>query len=95
MKPYALEAGPLAPQGEEEERMSILVKSGEFKKTMIWHVEDKLLYYKQRWYVSSEFLCWKLLCQHHDDLWAGHFGPCKMLELLQYHYYWPQMSTEI
>ena len=57
IKPCTLKAGPLAPQGEGEEKMSILVKSGKFKRTIMWHVEDELLCYKRRWYVPSEFLC--------------------------------------
>ena len=48
MKLCALKAGPLAPQREEEEKMPMLIKSGKFKRTMIWHMEDKLLCYKQK-----------------------------------------------
>ena len=67
MKPCALKAEPLAPQEEEEEKMPILIKSDKFEKTIIWHVEDKLLCYKQRWYVSLRFLHRELLHQHHND----------------------------
>ena len=95
MKLYVLKTGPLALQREGEERMPMLVKSGEFERTIIWHMENKLLCYKQRWYILPGFLCRKLLRQYYNNLWVGHFNPCKTLELLQYHYYWPQMSTKI
>ena len=75
--------------------MPMSIKSDKFERTMMWHVEDELLCYKQKWYVPPGFLCWELLRQHHNDLWVGHFGPCKMLDLLQHYYYWPQMSTKV
>ena len=80
MKLCAIKVGPLAPQWEGEEKMPMSVKSGEFKRTMMWHVEDKLLCYKQRWYIPLRFLHWELLRQHYNDLWAGHFGPCRILD---------------
>ena len=95
MKLCALKAEPLDPQREGEEKMLMLVKSGKFKRTMMWHVKNELLCYKQRWYVPLGFLRWELLRQHYDDPWAGHFGPRRTLELLQRHYYWPWMSTEV
>ena len=95
MKLCAIKTGLLAPQRKEEEKMSILVKSDEFEKTMMWHMKDKLLCYKQRWYVPLGFLRWELLRQHHDNPWADNFDPCRALDLLQRHYYWPQMLTEV
>ena len=95
MKPHTLKAGPLDPQGEGEKKMSMSVKSDKFERTMIWHVKDEFLYYKQRWYVSPGFLRWELLRQHHNNLWTGYFDLHRTLELLQHHYYWPQMSTEV
>ena len=61
IKPRALKAEPLDLQGEGKEKMPMLIKSGKFKKTIMWHVENKLLCYKQRWYVPLEFLRQELL----------------------------------
>lgn len=74
MKPRAIKAGPLAPSKEWEEKMPMSVKSGKSKRTMMWHAGDKLLCYKQRWYVPPGFLRRELLRQHHDDPWASQFG---------------------
>ena len=95
MKLHALKTGSLVPQGEGKKKMPMLIKFGKFKKTMMWHVKDELLCYKQRWYISPGFLRRELLRQHYNDTWAGYFGSCRMLDLLQRYYYWPQMSTKV
>ena len=48
MKFCALEAGPLVSQGERKEKILMSVKSSEFKRTMMWHVEDEFLCYRQK-----------------------------------------------
>ena len=67
IKLHALEAEPLALQGEEEEKIPILVKSDKFEKIMIWHMKDKFLCYKQRWFIPPGFLHRELLHQHHNN----------------------------
>ena len=37
----------------------------------------------------------ELLVTHHDDLYAGHFGFARTLELLQRKYYWPGIRSDV
>ncbi|CAN6454197.1 unnamed protein product [Victoria cruziana] len=39
-------------------------------------------------------LCWELLKECHDTLWAGHPGQEWTLALLERGYYWPQMQND-
>ena len=48
MKSRALEARLLALQRERKEKILMLVKSDKFERTMMWHIEDELLCYKQK-----------------------------------------------
>jgi hypothetical protein len=37
----------------------------------------------------------EVLCPHHDDLIAGHFGGKRTLEIVARKYYWPGMAREV
>ena len=37
----------------------------------------------------------EILLKNYDDLYAGHFGAHKTLELLQHKYFWPRMAEDV
>ena len=60
-----------------------------------WSFKDNLLCFKGKWYVLPGLLRKTLLKQHHDNPYAGHYGYCKTLDLLEKKFFWAQMSTDI
>ena len=60
-----------------------------------FHVMDKLVCYKNRWYIPPGLLRRELLQHHHDDEWSGHFAYCKTIDLLKRKYYWLKMSVDV
>ena len=37
----------------------------------------------------------EVMAAHHDDKWAGHFGVAKTADLIQRHFRWPSMTSDI
>ena len=60
-----------------------------------FHVTDKLVCYKNRWYIPPGLLRRELLRHHHNDEWSGHFAYCWTIDLLKHKYYWPKMSANV
>jgi hypothetical protein len=62
----------------------------------MWHFRDGLLYHLQRLYVpDNEALRSELFACFHEDQLAGHFGERRTLELIQWHYHWPNIESFI
>jgi hypothetical protein len=60
-----------------------------------WKVKNDILYFEERYYISSNFLRRELLKQNHDDSHANHFEYEKILELLRRKYRWSNMSKNV
>ena len=62
-----------------------------------WHFRsDGLLYYLHRLYVpDNEAVRNELFACFHEDPLAGHFGEKRTLELVQRHYHWPNMDSDV
>ena len=59
-----------------------------------WQVENGLVFYKGRYYVSEDQDLRRDLVQlHHDTIAAGHPGENATFALLQKDYWWPGMRT--
>jgi hypothetical protein len=52
-----------------------------------WDIQEEILCYENKWYISSSFLRRALLQQNHDDSQARHFEYACTLELLRRKYY--------
>lgn len=71
-------------------------ESKEFAGKDEWHLEKKVLCYKQAIYVPVDHtIRYVLLKLHHDGELAGHFGPDRTGELLKRKYYWPGMNDDV
>ena len=69
------------------------IRKGE---SAVWKFDDGVLTYSGRYYVpGDEALRQELLSRYHDDIFAGHFGAAKTLELLERKYYWDRMRTDV
>ena len=61
-----------------------------------WKESDGLIFYDNRIYVPKNHkLCERIIRDHHDNPLAGHPGCYKTQELIQQHYWWPQMQKMI
>lgn len=61
-----------------------------------WTLIEGILHHKGRTYVpEEESLRQELLKRYHDDPLAGHSGRDRTRELLQRHYYWPDMAQYV
>ena len=68
------------------------VKSVKFSK---WSIEDRLLCYRGKIYVSKTDLHRKITALFHDSKIVEHPRRWKTLELVSWNYWWPQMSRYI
>jgi hypothetical protein len=60
-----------------------------------WNIQEEILCYEDKWYISLSFLRRALLQQNHDDSQARHFEYIRILELLRRKYYWSEMSNDV
>jgi hypothetical protein len=60
-----------------------------------WDIQEEILYYEDKWYISLSFLRWALLQQNHDDSQARHFEYTHTLELLRKKYYWSEINNDV
>ena len=60
-----------------------------------WKIQKNILCYKNRWYISFEFLKKQILKQNHDDSNANHFNLKKVLKIIYKKYYWFFMSMNV
>jgi translation initiation factor 2 beta subunit (eIF-2beta)/eIF-5 len=60
-----------------------------------WDIQEEILCYEDKWYISSSFLRRALLQQNHDDSQARHFEYTRTLELLRRKYYWSKINNDI
>jgi len=61
-----------------------------------WEMEDGLLYYKGRLFISSkEELLTEVAKECHDSKVAGHFGQEKTIELVTRNFHWEKLSEWI
>ena len=60
-----------------------------------WKVQKNILCYKNKWYISFDFLRKKFLRQNHDDLNANYFEFKKILKITHRKYYWFRISINI
>jgi hypothetical protein len=59
-----------------------------------WHFNDRLLFFKDRCYVSpTDLLHRDITSLYHDPLPASHLSHLKTLELIRRHYWWPGMTV--
>jgi hypothetical protein len=63
---------------------------------MHWRQHDGLLYHRTALYVpGAGGARTEVLCRHHDDPLARHFGSRRTLDLVARKYYWPGMSHDV
>ena len=60
-----------------------------------WNVQKIILCYKNRWYISFDFLKKELLKRNHDDSNASHFDFKRIFKRIHRKYYWHCMSVNI
>ena len=66
-----------------------------------YFILDDVLYYEssdvpgQRRLVVPEMLRDKVVAEHHDELFVGHFSVKKTLQKLKLYFYWPGMSSSV
>jgi len=61
-----------------------------------WHLEDGLLFFKDRCFIpSDEDLRWNITTRYHDSLPGEHPGHLKILKLICQNYWWPGMTVFI
>jgi hypothetical protein len=60
-----------------------------------WNIENDLLRWEDKWYISSRLFKRKLLKQNHDDSYADHFEHERTLDLLKRKYFWNNMSKDV
>jgi hypothetical protein len=61
-----------------------------------WHISDGLLLFCGKIVVPrNKDLCHRIMEQHHDMRVTGHAGRFKMLELISWNYWWPQLSRHV
>ena len=62
-----------------------------------WRQEaDRLIYWQYRLYIpQSNKLRENIIKIHHDDILAGHSRHHKILELINYNYWWPCIAKQI
>ena len=60
-----------------------------------WKIQENIFCYKNRWYISFDFLKREFLRQNHDDSNANHFDFKRILKIIHRKYYWLRMSINI
>ncbi len=60
-----------------------------------WNIENDLLRWENKWYISSDLLKRELLKQNHDDSYVDHFEHERTLNLLKKKYFWNNMSKDV
>ena len=60
-----------------------------------WKIRKNILCYKNKWYISFDFLKKKILKRNHDDSNANHFEFKRILKIIHKKYYWFRMSINI
>jgi hypothetical protein len=96
-KPLLLETIRTAQRGDVLAQKKVSSIEGEGVQGTVpeslWKLVNEILYKGEAVYISSDsVLRLVLLRQHYDDLYAGHFGVLRTLELLQRKFYWPGMG---
>jgi hypothetical protein len=74
---------------------SIIRKKIDLDFSFKWNIENDLLRWENKWYVSSDLLKRELLKQNHDDSYVDHFEHEKTLNLLKKKYFWNNMSKNV
>jgi hypothetical protein len=65
-------------------------------KSTEWMEQEGLLMFRGKIYIPTDcVLCRRIVLQHHDPQCACHASCWKMLELVMWNYWWPQMSRFI
>ena len=60
-----------------------------------WKIQENILRYKNKWYISFDFLKKEFLKRNHDDLNANHFKFKRILKIIHRKYYWFRMLINI
>ena len=60
-----------------------------------WKIQENILCYKNKWYISFDFLKKEFLKRNHDDSNANHFEFKRILKIIHRKYYWFRMSVNI
>ena len=60
-----------------------------------WKIPKDIFCYKNRWYISFDFLKKEFLKRNHDDSNANHFDFKRNLKIIHRKYYWLRISINI
>ena len=59
-------------------------------------IEDELLMWKARWYISKDIDLKNMILQNNDNSnIAGHFGIYKTVQRVKHNYYWHKMEDDV
>jgi hypothetical protein len=62
----------------------------------LWKLEGGLLEYREKIYIPQDDTLWREIIQmHHSSLQYGHPGVWKMVELIQWNYWWPGLRQQV